>query len=431
MKHAHRLALSDGEFLSRRARLFERLHEASAPPGGGKPSGGSDPSGGGGAFRGPKRTGSRDVDGVVLFLRHNVSYFAKFGFMVTERPIALVMTPARAALVVPRLETEHAHAMALVDQVVDYPEFPDARHPMAFLRDLLHDFGLNQATVGFDAPGAPRVFGYRGPGLAELLPDARLVDVLDAIESLQMIKSAEELELIELSARWGHRAHELLQQYSRPGIGEVELAMRASFDATTEMLAELGPDYVPQSWEKAGAHAGFHGQVGEQSAVPHVLTSNARLNPGDVLVSLASSTVSGYNSELERTMILGEPSPEQVRFFGLMLEAQSMALDMIRPGVACAAVDAAVRSFFSDNGLMSYWRHHTGHGLGRLLHEPPFFDVGDERVLEPGMVLSVEPGIYVPGLGGFRHSDTVVVTDTGVRSITVYPRSLDELVIPC
>lgn len=407
MKSADRLALSDGEFLRRRARLFERLNEVAA------------------------RADGRVVDGVVLFLPHNVSYFAKFGFMVTERPIAFVMTPSRSALLVPRMETEHAHAMALVDEVIDYPEFPDERHPMVFFGDVLRDFGLTRSVVGFDAPGAPRVFGYRGPGLAELLPDARLVDVLDELESLQMIKSAEELELIELSARWGHRAHELLQQYCRPGIGEVELSMQASFDATKEMLAELGPDYVPQSWEKAGAHAGFHGQVGEQSAVPHVLTSNARLKPGDGLVTLATSTVAGYNSELERTMILGEPSAEQTRFFGLMLEAQSLAMELIRPGVACAAVDAAVRSFFLDNELMPYWRHHTGHGLGRLLHEPPFFDIGDERVLEPGMVLSVEPGIYVPGLGGFRHSDTIVVTEQGVRSITVYPRSLDELVIPC
>ncbi len=82
-------------------------------------------------------------------------------------------------------------------------------------------------------------------------------------------------------------------------------------------------------------------------------------------------------------------------------------------------------------GLTPYWRHHTGHGLGRLLHEPPYLDVGDERVLAPGMVVSVEPGIYVPGLGGFRHSDTVVVTEDGVRSITTYPRSLEDLIIPC
>ncbi|MFO7310961.1 MAG: Xaa-Pro peptidase family protein [Bacillota bacterium] len=398
-----RLSLSNEEFFSRRKRLFARLAE--------RPAGG--------------------LDAVVLFLPHNVSYFAKFGFMVTERPIALVLAPDRATLLVPRLEKEHAEAVALVDEVAVYPEYPDVRHPMEFLRDVLLGMGLGAAAIGCDAPGASQVFGYRGPSLAQLLPGARVETVLDDIEALQMIKSQEELELIELSARWGHRAHELLQQYARPGVGEVELSQQASAEATREMLKALGPGYVPQSWEKAGAYAGFHGQVGKQSALPHVLTSNAKLMPGDVLVTLATSTVAGYFSELERTMIMGEPSKEQERFFRLMLEARALAIEMMGPGVRCAQVDAAVREFFEANGLMPYWRHHTGHGLGRLLHEPPYLDIGDERVLMPGMVVSVEPGIYVPGLGGFRHSDTVVITEDGVRFITTYPRQLEDLVIPC
>jgi len=398
-----RLELSAGEFLARRERLFARLSE----------------------------TGGRSVDAVVLFLPHNVSYFAKFGFMVTERPIALILTPERAALLVPQLEREHAEAVAMVDEVAVYPEYPDERHPMEFLRDLVRALGLSAAAVGCDAPGAPRVYGYRGPSLAELLPDARLRDVLDDVEALQMIKSPEELALTELSARWGHRAHQLLQQYVRPGIGEVELSMAASFAATREMLAALGPGYVPQSWEKAGAQAGFHGQVGPQSALPHVLTSNVRLAAGDTLVTYATATVAGYNTELERTMFLGEPSAEQRRWFGLLLEARSLALEMMGPGVPCAAVDKAVREFFQAHGLVPHWRHHTGHGLGRLLHEPPYLDVGDRRELAPGMVVSVEPGLYVPGLGGFRHSDTVVITEDGVRSITTYPSGLEDLIIPC
>ena len=403
MTQAFRLELSQGEFLSRRQRLFSRL--AARPKGG--------------------------VDGVVFFLPHNVAYFTKFGFMVTERPIALALTPDRAALLVPRLEKEHAEAVALVDEVAAYPEYPDERHPMEYFKDLLRHLGLSQGAVGCDAQGAPQVYGYRGPALAELLPGARVETILDDIEALQMIKSQEELELIATSAYWGHRAHELLQRYAAPGAGEVELSQRASAEATREMLAALGPGYVPQSWEKAGAHAGFHGQVGKASALPHVLTSNARLRPGDVLVSIATSTVAGYASELERTMIMGEPTKEQERFFELMVEAQALAMGMLGPGVPCGAVDRAVREFFAANGLMPYWRHHTGHGLGRLLHEPPYLDVGYDRVLAPGMVVSVEPGIYVPELGGFRHSDTVVITEGGARSITTYPRRLEDLVIPC
>ncbi len=115
------------------------------------------------------------VDAVVLFLPHNVSYFAKFGFMVTERPVALAVTPSRAGYCWCRAWRRNTRKpWPSSDDVVDYPEFPDVRHPMEFLRDVLRELGLARAALGCDAPGAPQVFGYRGPGLAELLPDARV-----------------------------------------------------------------------------------------------------------------------------------------------------------------------------------------------------------------------------------------------------------------
>ena len=128
-------------------------------------------------------------------------------------------------------------------------------------------------------------------------------------------------------------------------------------------------------------------------------------------------------------MIVGKPTEEQVKFFKLMLRAQETALEKIRPGVRCSDVDRAVRKFFKEQGIMQYWRHHTGHGLGLEVHEAPFFDIGDNRVLKPGMVMSVEPGIYVENLGGFRHSDTIVVTEDGYEVLTIYPRELEELII--
>ncbi|MGH7910399.1 MAG: M24 family metallopeptidase, partial [Candidatus Dormibacteraceae bacterium] len=100
----------------------------------------------------------------------------------------------------------------------------------------------------------------------------------------------------------------------------------------------------------------------------------------------------------------------------------------IRPRNTCADVDRAVRAYCAEQGVMEAWRHHVGHGLGMEVHEAPFLDVGNDRVLEPGMVLSVEPGLYVPGLGGFRHSDTVAVTGDGIELMTKYPRDLASLV---
>jgi Xaa-Pro aminopeptidase len=92
-------------------------------------------------------------------------------------------------------------------------------------------------------------------------------------------------------------------------------------------------------------------------------------------------------------------------------------------------VDRKVRDFFVQEGIGEYWRHHTGHALGIRMHEAPFLDIGDDTVIEPGMVFSVEPGIYIPGFAGFRHSDTVVVTETGAERLTLYPRDLASLII--
>ena len=372
----------------------------------------------------------RDLDALVLFSPTQVFYLTGFAFIATERPIALVVAAETTALFVPRLEEEHATAHAVVDRVVTYPEYPTETHPMHRLTELLISLGLTQKRLGADSDGYPGVMGYRGPRLSEVLPRATVRLVRDLIENVIMVKSAEELELIRESVRWGNLAHALLQEYTRPGEIESEVSLRASLDATSAMVAALGPEYRPLSWTSPGARAGYRGQIGKQSAIAHAMTTNARIQTGDVLVTGASAAVGGYGSELERTMIVGTPNAEQRRYFSLMLDAQQTAFDAIRPGRPCADVDRSVRAFFEEHDLMPHWRHHVGHAMGMGIHEAPFFDIGDNTEIRPGMVFTVEPGIYVPGFAGFRHSDTVVVTESGMEMLTYYPRDLDRLTIP-
>src|SRR5581483_10198826 len=107
-----------------------------------------------------------------------------------------------------------------------------------------------------------------------------------------------------------------------------------------------------------------------------------------------------------------------------MLAARQAAFDELRPGVACADVDAAVLGYFEENELMPYWKQHTGHAIGLRNHEAPFLDVGDHTPVEAGMVFTIEPGVYAPDVGGFRHSDTVLVTPDGIDVLTDYPSDL-------
>jgi len=368
------------------------------------------------------------LDGVALFDPAYVLYYVGFAFVPTERPMAFVLNAdAEGGMLVPRLEREHAEANALVSEVADYPEYPGEAHPSEALRSLLAKLGLER--VGADHDGYPWVLGYRGPTLTDLL-GAAPVKITAFVEDQMAIKSPAEIELIRESAKWGNLAHVLLQRYTRPGLTEVEVSQRATNEATLAMLDAIGPIYRAQNPFFEGASAGYRGQIGRNAAIPHSLTANIAFREGDVLVTGASAPVWGYLSELERTMVIGEPAAEQRVMFDHMVALQDIAFEAIEPGAKCSDVDRAVRAYYDEHGLWDYWKHHVGHCIGLRYHEGPFLDIGDDTEIKPGMVFTVEPGLYAAGLGGFRHSDTVAVTEDGVEFLTYYPRDLDSLTLP-
>jgi Xaa-Pro dipeptidase len=372
---------------------------------------------------------AQGLSGVVLFDNYYILYFTGFAFIPTERPIAFVMNAqGDKAMFVPRLEVEHARSETGLERVDHYVEYPFDPHPALVLAKTLNDLGI-RGKLGADSDGYPWILGYRGPALSELT-GATVARVTGFIEDLMMIKSETEVALIRESVKWGNLAHRLLQRYTRVGATETEVSLRASHEATLAMLDTLGPLYRAQSMFWDGASAGYRGQIGRNAAIPHSLANNITFQPGDVLVTGAGAPMWGYNSELERTMIIGQPSDEQRRMFEHMQQVQEVAFDALRPGVQCADVDQAVRKYYQDNDLLKYWKHHSGHAIGLRYHEGPFLDLGDHTEIKPGMVFTVEPGLYAAHLGGFRHSDTVVVMEGGIEIMTYYPRDLDSLVIP-
>jgi Xaa-Pro aminopeptidase len=371
----------------------------------------------------------QDASGVVLFDADYIKYFTGFAFIPTERPMAFVMNRSgERGLFVPRLEVEHAQSNALIDRVDHYLEYPGDPHPVTGLVKMLQDMDVS-GQIAADDDGYPWIFGYRGPRLSEAT-GAAIIPARAAIEDQMMIKSPAEIDLLRESCRWANLAHTLLQRYTRPGVTETEVSDRAGQEATRAMLDAIGPLYRGQSSYYSGAIAGYRGQIGRNAAIPHALANNLTFQPGDVLVTGASAPVWGYVSELERTMILGAPSDDQRRFFDHMVALQDIALAAIQPGRTCSDVDREVRAYFQRHDLIPYWKHHTGHAIGLRYHEGPFLDTGDHTEIRPGMVFTVEPGLYVPGLGGFRHSDTVLVTHDGIEMLTFYPRDLDSLTLP-
>ena len=369
-----------------------------------------------------------EINGVVLFDRDYILYFTGFAFIPTERPIAFAMSvDGEKLLFVPFLEKSHGLQMETVDKVVDYVEYPYHQHPMNVLVDVLQRIGINR-RIGVDNDGYPWILGYRGPKISEV-SGWEVVPVRAQIEDQMMIKSEIEINLIKESVKWGNLAHTLLQRYTRVGVTETEVSLRASNEATLCMLDAIGPIYQAQSFLSSGAHAGYRGQIGRNAAIPHALANNITFEKGDVLVTGANAPVWSYNSELERTMIIGKPSDDQIKYFYHMVALQDIAINAIKPGRKCSEIDRIVRDYYEKHNLMDYWLHHVGHAIGIRYHESPYFDIGDDTVIKQGMVFTVEPGLYIPTIGGFRHSDTVLVTDTGVELLTYYPRDLASLTI--
>lgn len=367
----------------------------------------------------------QELDALVLFDAQYVRYYTGFVFSATERPIALViLRHGERHLFVPRLELEHAEQSAGVESVVGYPEYPGERHPLLMLVDQLKRWGVKR--VGVDHDGYPAVMGYRPFKLSGELP---VEFVSPSIDAQMALKSEHEIALIRESAYWGDVAHELLQRYTKPGLSEQEVVRRACREATTAMAGSLAGGYRRQNAWIDGALAIYRGQIGPNSALPHALTTNTTFEEGFTLVTGAAADAFGYLSELERTMFLGEPTSLQREYFGHMLNLQEIAFDALKPGALASSVDVAVRAYYDSEGLWEAWRHHVGHSLGQRIHESPFLDVGDNTELVPGMVFSIEPGLYVPGVGGFRHSDTVLITESGFEPLTHYPRDLEALTI--
>ena len=331
----------------------------------------------------------------------------------------------------PIIESEHIKAATpLIERVYSYLDYPGETHPIGLFAGWLKEMGLSGRSIGIDnLTGASGVWGYTGPSISEKFPESKFVEAKDIVENMRLIKSDEEVALIRESSRWSEVAHRFLLKFTKPGLWDAEIAVKATLEASKTMKRKLGAGYEQTRAGLGCARADYRGQVGEGSAIPHAISIKRKIRKGDVLVTGAEADIAGYSAELERTVILGRPTAKQKKYFEIMVKMQDAALETFGPDVECSEVDKATIKVADENGVTNYLRHHTGHGIGLGEHEPPWLDQGNHELLKPGMILSCEPGIYIPGFAGFRHSDTILITEQGSEIITKYPRDLESLTL--
>ena len=360
------------------------------------------------------RLSESGMDAILLLDPFNIYYACGFFHQSTERPLGMfIRAEGDPILYVPALEKEMAEDTWVTDIKV-YFDYPALVHPIIWMLDD----NKNCRNVGIDRLDYRewQVVSAGHPG----------VSVSDLVYDMRLCKDEKEIRILEVAAHYADQLVGLSKEAIMDGMSELDAFNYAGSTVTNRMKEELG-DIV---YANQGA---YNGAVlyGPHSAHPHGLMSS-QIFPknGDVIQAGYGALVATYEAESEHCFLYGEPDKQTVSYFNAMYSAWEMGWKTARPGMTCAQVNEIVLGKIKEAGYERFLRHRMGHGKGLEEHEAPWISEGDFTVLKPGMIISDEPGLYVPGFGGFRHSDTLLITETGCRRLTQYPRDLESCIIP-
>lgn len=354
-----------------------------------------------------------NLDAILLLDANNIFYTTGFFHQSTERPLGLLIPESgEPSLYVPKLEQEMAEDTWIHDIHV-YFDYPGLMHPIAWMLSKNKKYkriGIDQLSI------------RQWEIVTQSHPN---ISMTDLVYTMRLVKDSEEIKILETAAIYADFLVEKTREAVVLGYSEMDAYNYARDNTVQKMVNEIG-DLVFIN------HGATNGAVlyGAHSAHPHGLMSALiKPKPGDVIEAGFGALVSMYESESEHTFIYGEPSKEIESYFNAMYNAWKAGLETARPGIRCCDVNKASLDQIRTAGYEKYLRHRMGHGKGIQEHEAPWIEEGDMTILEPGMIISDEPGLYVPGLGGFRHSDTLLITEDGCRRLTKYPRELEHCII--
>jgi Xaa-Pro aminopeptidase len=358
-----------------------------------------------------KYIGEQGLDAMLITSKDAVFYLSGASYDPVERPFIIILRPEGVpSLVVPRLEYEHMMKVEGFGEIHWYFEYPsiDGQNWYDYVNK---DLGKG-AVVGIE-PSMPSAYRER--------LKAKKTVIVDYIDTMRLVKDASEINAIRLACKWTDYGMKMLHEGLYRGESVIEATMHAR-NIQTGVVKTTDFNYMTSSFLTAAWPA-------PKSAQPHSLPDlGSRMGDGPIVL-MSFNRVNGYASENERTVFLGEPSDRDRRLFDQMMKAREIALSMVKPGTRCADIDLATQDYFKSLGYGDAIRHRTGHGIGLGNHEAPFLSAGGDHVLEENMVISIEPALYFDDIGGFRHSDTVLVTKTGYEIMTHYPVDLDSLTV--
>ncbi len=338
------------------------------------------------------------IDGLLITSEYNRRYMTGFtgtsGIALISEDKAVFMTDFRY--------TEQA-----AKQVKEY-EIVQHTGPLSEeVAQLVSKLGIKKLGFEQDHLTYQEYSNYK-----KVLNSVEFIPVSGAVEKLRLIKSPAEIKILKEAAEIADAAYKHILTFVKPGVREIDVSNELEFFMRKNGAVSSSFDIIVAS--------------GYRSALPHGVASEKEIEKGDFVTLDFGAYYKGYCSDITRTFAVGQPSDELKKIYSIVLEAQLRGMNGIKPGLTGKEADALTRDYILEHGYGEYFGHSTGHGLGMEVHEGPALSYRSDTILQPGMVVTVEPGIYIPELGGVRIEDDTVITENGNESLT---HSSKELII--
>jgi len=337
------------------------------------------------------------MDCILITTQENVRYLTNF----TGSSGAVLISNSEAKFL-----TDFRYAKQSHEQISGY-EIQVTSDSKLFFQSIVDQVDtMNVKKLGFESS---YVTHKTFVDLKERL-SIELIPTTNVVEKMRAIKSESEIDLIRNAAVISDRAFERIMDFIRPGLTEREVANELEYEMRKEGATSSGFDMIIAS--------------GYRAALPHGLASDKIIENGDMITFDFGALYEGYRSDMTRTISLGEPEQKFKEIYKIVLDSLLLCEKQIKAGMPAKQVDAIVRDYITDKGYGEYFGHGTGHGIGLMIHEDPFFSKTSNQVLKTGMVVTIEPGIYLPDFGGVRIEDDVVIKNKGIEILTKSPKEL-------
>ncbi|WP_046180412.1 M24 family metallopeptidase [Domibacillus tundrae] len=340
---------------------------------------------------------AKGLDGLFIMSPYNRRYISGF----TGTAGAVLVTGEAAIFLTDFRYTEQAAAQA--------EGFTIIQHTKSLFEEAMGQAEtLGVRTLGFEK----EYISYQEFELLQKHFNGTLEPVAGLVENLRLIKTESEIKILKEACDIADAAFKHILDFLKPGAKEIDVSNELEFFMRKCGAASSSFDIIVAS--------------GARSALPHGVASEKEIESGDFVTLDFGAYYKGYASDITRTVAVGEPTDQLKEIYAVVLEAQMAAVDQIKPGMTGKEADAVTRDIISSRGYGDAFGHSTGHGLGLEVHESPRLSVMNDKPLQSGMVVTVEPGIYLPGIGGVRIEDDIILTDGGNELLT---HSTKELII--